>query len=63
MPKTTFSIIYNVWFHNGGDLWQEAMAMWGHLWNLDATWKELKYGKGKDHYYACHIVAIVVVST
>jgi hypothetical protein len=25
------------------------------------TWKELKYGNGKDHYYACHIVATVVV--
>ncbi len=30
--------------------------------NLEATWKELKYGNGKDHYYARHVVAIAVVS-
>jgi hypothetical protein len=31
--------------------------------NLEATWKELKYGKGKDHYYARHIVAIAIIYT
>jgi hypothetical protein len=31
--------------------------------NLEATWKELKYKKGKDHYYSCHIIATMVVST
>jgi hypothetical protein len=30
--------------------------------NLKSVWRELKYGKGKDHYYACHIVVAVVVS-
>jgi len=30
--------------------------------NIEATWKELKYGNGKDHYYARHIVATTVVS-
>jgi hypothetical protein len=31
--------------------------------NIGATWKDLKYGKGKDHYYAHHVVAMVIVST
>jgi hypothetical protein len=31
--------------------------------NLEATWKELKYGNGKDHYYACHSVATIIVYT
>ncbi len=30
---------------------------------MEATWKELKYGKGKDHYYTRHIVAIAIIST
>jgi hypothetical protein len=43
----------------GKKLWQcEAICE-----NLEATWKELKYRKCKNRYYACHIVAIVVVST
>jgi hypothetical protein len=25
------------------------------------AWKDLKYGKGKDHYHACHIVVTLVV--
>jgi hypothetical protein len=31
--------------------------------NLEATWKELKYRKGKDHYYAHHIVATTIIFT
>jgi hypothetical protein len=31
--------------------------------NIVATWKDLKYGKGKDHYYAYHVVVMTVVST
>jgi hypothetical protein len=27
------------------------------------TWKDLKYGKGKDHYHARHIVATIVIFT
>ncbi len=40
-------------------LWQcEAICE-----NIGATWKDLKYGKGKDYYYACHVVALAIVST
>ncbi len=31
--------------------------------NIGATWKDLKYGKWKDHYYARHVVPTAVVST
>jgi hypothetical protein len=31
--------------------------------NLEVAWKELKYGNGKDHYYALHVVATTFVST
>jgi hypothetical protein len=27
------------------------------------TWKDLKYGKGKNHYHAHHIIATIVVFT
>jgi hypothetical protein len=31
--------------------------------NLEATWKDLKYGKGKDHYHARHIITTIIVFT
>lgn len=31
--------------------------------NNMGTWKDLKQGKGKDHYSAHHVVAMTVVST
>ncbi len=31
--------------------------------NIGITWKDLKYGKGKCHCYACHVVATTFFST
>jgi hypothetical protein len=59
MFQTTFTTTCDAQFCGEG---KEIMTMQGHLWGYWSNMEESKVWERERHYYAHHVVAMVVVS-